>query len=97
MRKRAILVLLVIFVLAVTQAFAESRYTSNGAVITWGNTWLRVDNTNTNGVTVTIAVELSNGKIDRVILVVAGDDSRQWAPSGNLTIKEIRSINVEPR
>jgi len=97
MRKRAILILMLIFGLVAMQTFAENRYTSEGAVVTWGNTWLRIDNLNVNGVMANIAVELSTGGIEYVVLPVMGKSARQWSPPLNTTIKEIRSINITPR
>ena len=96
MKRKMALIMVLVFILTAVQVFANS-YSSDGVTITWGKTWVHIDNRNTNGVTVKFSVELSNGKFEHFSQPIAGDTPWQWNTSKGVTITEIRSINITKR
>jgi len=96
MKRKALLIMVLIFGLVAIQIFANS-YSSDDVTITWGSSWVRVDNRNTMGVTVYFSVELSNGRFEHLNQPIAGNTLWQWNTPNGVTIIEIRSINITVR
>jgi hypothetical protein len=96
MRRKEVLIIVLIFILTAVQIFANN-FSDDGVTITWGETWVHIDNSNTNGVIVYFSVELSNGKFEHSSQPIAGDTPWQWNTPSGIKIVEMRSISVTKR
>ncbi|MCL2186525.1 MAG: hypothetical protein FWB86_11865 [Treponema sp.] len=103
MNKKFLIIMILVFFVIATYAFAHSISYDN-VEITWGGNSLQLRNLNERGVTVTFAVELvnpSNEKDTKVVTNITysieAGGGRTWTVPRPYNIKEILNIIVNKR
>jgi len=100
MNRKLMIILVLVFIVIATQAFASSM-TYDNVHFSWGGNSLQLRNNNTRGVTVTLAVEMVNPNNERdtrietnIVYSIESGGGRTWTAPHPYIIREIRSINV---